>query len=608
MSAVVQIGFDGKPVMAGLSGLETRLAGFANKTSSLLGGTLGGAIGGLSFAGATAGAKVLLDQYGRLADIANRFEAPIEDMQRLGLAAAMSGSDMETVANSLTVLNKALDSPENKKAAAAFERLGVNLDLLKTATPFEQFQILSEAFQEAQKTGSGFADIMAVLGRSGSELIPLLRSSREEMEALSKAPVLSDEQVARMEEAGDKLELIGYHLKVTLAGALSESLPFFNDWGTQVMSVIDGLNGAFEGVAKLIAEPKSAGEWLPGEAVKALVPGARLAELFGLGDVGDAVNKSVSAAMGAGESDGAGSSERDRIVTERLEKLKKAGEEERKRAEEIAAIAKATPVSFDVGTASVEAGAEKVGEGGGRLLDSLVGKVGSLKGVLEPVGGFMSDLAGRLNDWAEKSGEEMARRQEGLDALAREAELLAAKAGGQEALVKQLEREESIRSRMLQIVEATGMEEGKALDVAKKLQDLVDQGEKREMEAEQKKDPSGRVQGYSWDEMGGRDQARGRAAARRAEGDEKRAGAYKRGFEGLDGFYADQKDPDFARAKTPVLDAFFSRRGTGESGISMGRAATAAAGARSDQSAGLLSEIKRVLDSANDHLSRLSAA
>jgi hypothetical protein len=182
---------------------------------------------GKSIAGALAGLavgskiKTTIDEYARLADLSNRLGVSAESMQRVGIAAEQSGTDAETAARALTLLMKAIDSPDNKKAVDAMEGLGLSINELKSANAFDQIRMLSTAFQKAQSTGTGFADIMSLLGKSGAELIPVLRMTSSEMDAIANTNVISDDQIARLAKVDDLMVGLGRTVTIGIGESIA---------------------------------------------------------------------------------------------------------------------------------------------------------------------------------------------------------------------------------------------------------------------------------------------------------------------------------------------------------------------------------------------------
>ena len=156
-------------------------------------------------------------------------------------------------------------------------------------------------------------------------------------------------------------------------------------------------------------------------------------------------------------------------------------------------------------------------------------------------------------DKAESAAKEAKSQSSAKAELETQMKILAAKASGQTELADQLEKEAEIRKRAKDIADQTGVSVARAMAISRQFQGLRDATDKTNDRPEGG-DGGNRIMGYSWARQGGRDEARARAAQRRAEGDAKRAAAYSRGFGGLNEFYANQKDPMFARPVTPNLD------------------------------------------------------
>lgn len=137
----------------------------------------------------------------------------------------------------------------------------------------------------------------------------------------------------------------------------------------------------------------------------------------------------------------------------------------------------------------------------------------------------------------------------------KELEIMRLKASGQDAAAVAAQEELDIKRDARSIAEALNISYKAALEMAREKAGL-----EKKVNEEADAERVGRIQGFSAEKMGGRDEARNRAAQRAALSEARRGAAYERGFGGLDEFYADQKDPNFARARTPMLDAAFGRR------------------------------------------------
>lgn len=158
------------------------------------------------------------DYFDRLNDLAVRFDTDAESMQRLAAMAKMSGTDVEALAKAEQKLMINLESAEeDPKLAKALRTLGLETRALRAAAPEERIKLLRDGFEQAQGKGEGFADVFALMGKNAGELIPLLRSSREEMEDMASVKILSNDDVARIAEFNDTVD----RLKMNMMGMVS---------------------------------------------------------------------------------------------------------------------------------------------------------------------------------------------------------------------------------------------------------------------------------------------------------------------------------------------------------------------------------------------------
>ena len=150
-------------------------AGFMGSMAMGLGGqALGvlGIAGGIT--GVTTAIKESLSMADDLSDLALKLNDSAEALQRVDFAGKQAaGVGVSQIGDSMIRLERALGDVENAKAAEALERLGLSASDLVAMPLDEKILAFSDAFQQARETGTGVADIQALLGRSAGDLIPL---------------------------------------------------------------------------------------------------------------------------------------------------------------------------------------------------------------------------------------------------------------------------------------------------------------------------------------------------------------------------------------------------------------------------------------------------
>jgi len=150
-------------------------------------------------------------------DLAQRVGFAAEEIQRLGYAASVSGTDAETLNASLGFLVKNLGEARtgNEAAAKSFASLGVNID--KARTPRQVFDDVADAVAGMTDPTQRAATTMALFGRSGAKLTQLLGQGSSAIRGLgAEVEVLSTQEIRAIGEVDDKL--VGASYRIDLAG------------------------------------------------------------------------------------------------------------------------------------------------------------------------------------------------------------------------------------------------------------------------------------------------------------------------------------------------------------------------------------------------------
>lgn len=154
---------------------------------------------------------------GKLSDLSQQVGIPAETLQELGYAGEQSSVSMQSLANSLGKLAKlAYDAKKGgKEAGDAFRKVGVSVrgadGSLKSADV-----LLAEIANHISKLPDGTektAKAMALFGRSGKEMIPLLNEGGDGIAALRKefvelGGVIDGDTVDALEAFGDEQDKI----------------------------------------------------------------------------------------------------------------------------------------------------------------------------------------------------------------------------------------------------------------------------------------------------------------------------------------------------------------------------------------------------------------
>jgi hypothetical protein len=142
---------------------------------------------------------------GRLTDLSAKVGISAEALQKLKFAGSLVGVGLDTITAATTKMQRALiETPE------AFNRIGLSAAALRQMKPEEQLAAISDKLRGIKDPAALAAASIALLGRSGAELLPLLTSNmREVMEQAERLGiVLSNEVVAAADDLGDQVEIL----------------------------------------------------------------------------------------------------------------------------------------------------------------------------------------------------------------------------------------------------------------------------------------------------------------------------------------------------------------------------------------------------------------
>lgn len=235
----VTLGLDSAQFEDGLKSAQGNLGKF--------GGTLGKTLNTLSnsveiFTGKFIdGIAKALDAADEMGKAAQKFGVPIEQLSALGYAADLAGVSMDGLGTGLRKLAQNMDDAATggmSRGAEAFQRLGIavrNAD----GSMRSQSEVLADVAAKFEKMPDGAqktAMAMAMFGKSGADLIPLLNQGRDGLaemtaEAAKLGQIISRETAVSAENFNDNLRRLklaqeGVYLQIT--ASLAPSLEYLS--------------------------------------------------------------------------------------------------------------------------------------------------------------------------------------------------------------------------------------------------------------------------------------------------------------------------------------------------------------------------------------------
>jgi hypothetical protein len=232
-----------------------------------------------------------LDLGGRLSDLSASTGETAGKLLVLERAFDNSGIGAEKVGSSIAKMQKNIEDARDGSgtAANAFAMMGVSVDELEGKLPTEQFKILSSGIQSIDDPTQRAAAAMGVFGKSGAELLPLLTNLEGELgearDTVGSMAEIMDRRNATFDAVGDRFKTIGEKVRDFAAGILDKALPAI-DAITSALSRIDAakigqnLADAFLGGEKAMSGFQSAVDAISvgelGLAFKAFFESAKL--------------------------------------------------------------------------------------------------------------------------------------------------------------------------------------------------------------------------------------------------------------------------------------------------------------------------------------------
>lgn len=257
---------------------------------------------------------------GKLNDLSARTGETAGNLAILQRAFENAGAGADSVGPTINRLQRAIiEAGEGgKEQAEAFAKLGLNLDEIKSKTPTGQLEAVAAALQGVGNDSERGAIAMQLLGRSGGELLPLLRAMGVELDTargqLGSLPGVMDRTNQALDTIGDNFAAIGQKGTEFMVGLLEKLAPDLADLTDRLANIDAAGFGAklseyAEATVAWIAETFKLGEALNNleTAINGITSGnfgegMALALMTARNVALDAINSIVASAQAAAQS------------------------------------------------------------------------------------------------------------------------------------------------------------------------------------------------------------------------------------------------------------------------------------------------------------------
>lgn len=231
----VKIGADTYELQKGLAQARTEVAGLERSNASLV-----SSLEKLAYAGIAAGTAVgvfvkkTIDAMDALDDVSQKTGVAVEALSKLGYVANIEGVGIAGLQQSFIFLSRNMSEAAQGAGSAlpAFQALGVafkNNDGTLRASD-EVFLDVAERFKTLEDGAGKTALAMAIFGRSGASLIPMLNYGRESLQDFGNeleafGGVVSGDMAKSAAQFNDNMTRISEALKAVGIGIANDMLP-----------------------------------------------------------------------------------------------------------------------------------------------------------------------------------------------------------------------------------------------------------------------------------------------------------------------------------------------------------------------------------------------
>ena len=191
-------------------------------------------------------------------DLAQRLGMSVESLQALQMAAKLSGVDDATGA--LQKLTVAIGNAAESGKTEAFTKLGLDFQALQSMSPEEQFKAIQTAIAGLATPAEQAAAAVAIFGRAGVELLPLMSQNLEEIEQRMRrlGAIVGTDQVEAIGSMNDSLDMVKASFDGIVATVVGNLAPVVESLANEILAMVESFNSVSgsggEGIANAITD------------------------------------------------------------------------------------------------------------------------------------------------------------------------------------------------------------------------------------------------------------------------------------------------------------------------------------------------------------------
>jgi len=188
-------------------------------------------------------ARQVAGAYDALNDLADRTGMAVASLQTLQIAARLSG--VEDASSAIQKLGVAIGQASESGKTDAFAKIGMDFDKLEAMSPDEQFRAVQAAIAALPTPAERAAAAVAIFGKSGVELLPLMSQNLQDVESRMQAlgATLSDDQVNSIDRMNDSLEMVKATFDGIIGQVVANLAPAVESLAEDFLTFVESFNG-----------------------------------------------------------------------------------------------------------------------------------------------------------------------------------------------------------------------------------------------------------------------------------------------------------------------------------------------------------------------------
>ena len=177
-------------------------------------------------------------------DLAQRLGMSVESLQALQMAAKLSGVDDATGA--LQKLTVAIGTAAESGKTEAFTKLGMDFQALQAMAPEDQFKAVQQAIAALPTTAEKAAAAVAIFGKSGVELLPLMSQNLAEVEERMRrlGAIVGTDQVEAIGSMNDALDMVKATFDGIIGTVIGNLAPIVESLAQELLGFVESFNVA----------------------------------------------------------------------------------------------------------------------------------------------------------------------------------------------------------------------------------------------------------------------------------------------------------------------------------------------------------------------------